>query len=88
MQQFPLLSEAGDTNRCWPLADTRPEDVFLAWLAWLPAGADIRTAAKAEIDRLDRVGCLSMDLARLKELLLHCTLPVPVTRRSRHRHRH
>ena len=30
-----------------------PEEVFLAWLMWLPAGADRRQAAAREIERID-----------------------------------
>lgn len=45
---------AGNDNR--PAAAATAEDVFLAWLLWLPEGADPRKAALTEIARIDRRG--------------------------------
>jgi hypothetical protein len=34
-------------------ATAQPEDVFLAWLLWLPRDADLLEAASREIHRID-----------------------------------
>ncbi len=34
-------------------ATARPEDIFLAWLFWLPKNADLIEAASREIQRID-----------------------------------
>ncbi len=52
----------------WPAAQTRPEDVFLAWLVALPEDADIAAAARAQIARIDRVVPASAPLRRLRAL--------------------
>ncbi|MDP3896068.1 MAG: hypothetical protein Q8Q62_05285 [Mesorhizobium sp.] len=46
-----------------------PEEVFLAWLLWLPEGADMATAARREIARIDRVDNPADPLVRLRTLL-------------------
>src|SRR3546814_12435078 len=43
----------------------RPEDVFLAWLCSLPAGADIAAAARREVARIERRAPLRPELQRL-----------------------
>ena len=53
----------------WPLAQARPEDVFLLWLLQLPEGADIAEAARKEIVRLDGAAPLAPGPARLRELM-------------------
>lgn len=45
-----------------------PEQVFLDWLLWLPAGADIEAAARREIARLDRRLPLADGARRLRAL--------------------
>ncbi|OWJ64574.1 hypothetical protein [Inquilinus limosus] len=45
-----------------------PEQVFLDWLMWLPAGADIEAAARREIARLDRRMPLAGGARRLRAL--------------------
>ncbi len=47
-----------------------PEDVFIAWLLWLPDGADLPEAALQEVARLDRRPALSPGAKRLRDLLL------------------
>ena len=39
-------------------ACARPEDIFLAWLFWLPKNADLLEAARREIQRID---CRAID---------------------------
>lgn len=36
-----------------PRRQPEPEEVFLAWLMWLPADADRRQAAAREVSRID-----------------------------------
>lgn len=45
-----------------------PEQVFLDWLMWLPADADIEAAARREIARLDRRMPLADGAQRLRSL--------------------
>jgi hypothetical protein len=45
-----------------------PEQVFLDWLMWLPADADIEAAARREIARLDRRMPLAAGALRLRAL--------------------
>lgn len=45
-----------------------PEQVFLDWLMWLPADADIEAAARREIARLDRRMPLAGGARRLRSL--------------------
>jgi len=53
-----------------PSSGVSAEDVFLAWLLWLPEGVDVAVAASVEIERLDRAAPLSPRAARLRELML------------------
>lgn len=62
--------EAADPSRRWPAPQTRPEDVFLAWLLALPDGADAAEAARREIARLDRAAPLAPGLERLRQLMI------------------
>lgn len=54
----------------WPAAQTRPEDVFLAWLLALPENADTAAAARREIARLDRAAPLGAGPERLRTLMV------------------
>ena len=45
-----------------------PEQVFLDWLMWLPAEADVEAAARCEIARLDRRMPLAAEEERLRLL--------------------
>jgi hypothetical protein len=45
-----------------------PEQVFLDWLMWLPADADIEAAARREIARLDRRMPLAAEAEHLRML--------------------
>ena len=47
-----------------------PEDVFIAWLLWLPDGVDLPEAALQEVARLDRRPALPPGAERLRDLLL------------------
>jgi hypothetical protein len=47
-----------------------PEQVFLDWLLWLPADADIEAAARREIARLERRMPLADGTRRLRALFL------------------
>ena len=46
-----------------------PEHVLLAWLLWLPSGADTAAAALAELRRPELQHPMDPRLARLAELL-------------------
>lgn len=61
---------AADPSRRWPAPQTRPEDVFLAWLLALPDGADTTEAARREIARLDRAAPLAPGPERLRQLMI------------------
>lgn len=61
--------KAGRAAASWPTAQTKPEDVFLAWLLGLPDGTDPAQAARAEIARLDRAAPLAAGPRRLRELM-------------------
>ena len=45
-----------------------PEQVFLDWLMWLPADADVEAAARREIARLDRRLPLAAEAEQLRML--------------------
>ena len=47
-----------------------PEDVFIAWLLWLPDGVDLPEAALQEIAKLDHRAALPPGAKRLRDLLL------------------
>jgi hypothetical protein len=47
-----LVETASAATRSNP-AIARPEDIFLAWLFWLPRDADLLEAATCEIHRID-----------------------------------
>ena len=47
-----------------------PEDIFIAWLLWLPDDVDLPEAALQEVARLDRRAALPPDAKRLRDLLL------------------
>ena len=47
-----------------------PEDVFIAWLLWLPDGVDLPEAALQEVARLDLRPALPPGAERLRDLLL------------------
>ena len=47
-----------------------PEDVFIAWLLWLPDDVDLPEAALQEVARLDRRAALPPGAKRLRDLLL------------------
>jgi hypothetical protein len=57
----------------WPTAQSRAEDVFLAWVLGLPDDADIALAAKVEVARLDRSAPLPPGAERLREFLVEAT---------------
>lgn len=63
----------------------RAEDMFLAWLFHLPAGADICNAARTEMARLDREGGVE-DGARYREFLSQAMRALPVRGPRRRRH--
>ena len=67
-------------------AGFRAEDLFLAWLFHLPAGADIGLAARAEMARLDREGGIS-DGDRYRAFLSQA-IAVPLRPRQRRRLHH
>ncbi|PRD43335.1 hypothetical protein C5748_11515 [Phyllobacterium phragmitis] len=46
--QAKTIAEHRDT------AQKTPEDIFLAWLLWLPKEADMAAAAAEEVRKLDR----------------------------------
>ena len=90
MSELSQLQDIRETRvsatAAWPLAETRPEDVFLAWLLRLPAGVDVAAAAAAEIMLLDRAAPLSPGLSRLRQLMSDaCALPTPTVRLNRRR---
>jgi hypothetical protein len=58
---------AGNDNRP-PRQSVRAEDLFVAWLLWLPEGVDPRKAALAEIARLDGRKRAGAGEARLRAL--------------------
>ena len=69
------------THRHRPVSSLpSPEDVFLAWLLSLAAGADIAAAARIEIERLERAGPLSPGPARLKSLMEQAVATAVVSR--------
>lgn len=47
-----------------------PEDVFLAWLMMLPPDADVASAARREIARLDATAPLQPGPAQLRRLFV------------------
>ena len=63
----PRQDGAASPQRC---SLPSPEDVFIAWLLWLPDGVDLPEAALQEVARLDRRPALSPGAERLRDLLL------------------
>ena len=63
----PLQDGAASSERC---SLPSPEDVFIAWLLWLPDGVDLQEAALREVARLDRRPALPPGAERLRDLLL------------------
>lgn len=51
-----------------PRRQPEPEEVFLAWLMWLPADADRRQAAAREVSRIDASAARGEGPARLRAL--------------------
>lgn len=51
-RQFGLIP-APSRPALVPPRQPEPEEVFFAWLMWLPADADRRKAAEREISRID-----------------------------------
>ena len=47
-----------------------PEDIFIAWLLWLPDDVDLPEAALQEVARLDRRAASPPGAKRLRDLLL------------------
>jgi len=47
---------------------TPPEEVFLLWLLWLPDGAEVKAAARSEIERIDASRADDPRTLRLKSL--------------------
>lgn len=47
-----------------------PEDIFIAWLLWLPDDVDLPEAALQEIAKLDHRAALPPGAKRLRDLLL------------------
>jgi hypothetical protein len=45
-----------------------PEEIFLAWLIWLPADADRRRAAEREVERIDASEAKGEGPTRLRAL--------------------
>lgn len=50
-----------------------PEEVFLAWLMWLPAEADRQQAAAREVSRIDASDAKGEGPARLRALFADLT---------------
>jgi hypothetical protein len=48
----------------------RPEDIFLAWLFWLPNNADLLEAAACEIQRIDSCAIDADGPRQLKALFM------------------
>ena len=63
----PRQDGAASSQRC---SLPSPEDVFIAWLLWLPDGVDLPEAALQEVARLDRRSALPPGAKRLRDLLL------------------
>lgn len=53
-----------------------PEDTFLAWILWLPEGADIAASARVEIARIDGAGNASASTLRLRALFEQAAGPL------------
>ncbi len=51
------------------MSSATPEDAFLAWVLWLPAGADIAECARMEIARIDGGDVTDARSMRLRDLL-------------------
>jgi len=49
-------------------ASAAPEDIFMAWLLYLPHGTDTARAAKHEIARLDAAETMPRGWERLREM--------------------
>jgi len=47
-----------------------PEQVFAEWLLWVPCGADLRAAARAQIAEIDRRGSRHPDAQYLRALFV------------------
>jgi hypothetical protein len=63
---FDLDFSAVPTTR--PLSS--PEQVFADWLLWVPRGADLSAAARAQIASIDRRGSFHPDVQYLRTLLI------------------
>lgn len=66
-RQFGLMPQPSRT----PLVARRqpePEEIFLAWLMWLPADADRRKAAAREVERIDASEARGEGPTRLRAL--------------------
>jgi hypothetical protein len=67
------LTERMTATQSGSPATARPEEIFLAWLFWLPKNADILEAASREIQRID---CCAVDAdgpRQLKALFMALT---------------
>jgi hypothetical protein len=71
-----LARRGGRAARLAQCGRTRagPREVFLAWLLWLPQGADVAEAARREVARLDRAEPLPPEVAALRLLLVEAAL--------------
>jgi hypothetical protein len=47
-----------------------PEEAFMAWLLWLPAGADIAACARVEVARIDGADVEDARRSRLRALFV------------------
>ncbi|WP_420960223.1 hypothetical protein [Brucella sp. IR073] len=68
---MPIAEPAAETiARRRAASQCSPEEIFIAWLLWLPKEADMAAAAAEEIRRLDRYqGPLTGPL-RLREMFV------------------